>query len=174
MNFETVVQDVKDRLDTVGTQAQDVAKRGVETLKTTGEIVVTSVQGLVKTNASYAKTLADAGKASFEKASKDGLVAVVKHPAEYLPAGRETLVGAFNDTVEQLGKTSEQLVKTLKAGVEDITVVINGKSSPAKRAAKTVKSTAKRAQTTAKAAKKKATTAARKTTAKAQEAVAGA
>lgn len=174
MNFETVVQDVKGRLDTVGSQAQDAAKHGVETFKASSDLVINSVQGLVKTHTGVAKELAENGKASFDKAVKDGLVAVAKNPADYVPAGRDKLVGAFNETVSTVSATGEKLAKVIKTGVNDITVVIKGEQGTvkpaAKRATKTVKTAAKRTSAKATAAKKSATGAARKATTKAKAA----
>lgn len=174
MNFETVVQDVKGRLDIVGTQAQDAAKHGVETFKAGSDVVVTSVQGLFKTHSGVAKELAENGKASFDKAVKDGLVAVAKQPADYLPEGKDKLVGAFNDTVTTVSATGEKLAKVIKTGVNDITVVFKGEQGTvkpaAKRATRTTKTAAKRTSAKASAARKSATGATRKATSKAKAA----
>lgn len=153
MNFETVVSDVKGRFEVVGNQAQGVAKLGVDTLKAGTDVVVTGVQGLVKTNGAVAKDLLENGKISFEKAKTDGFVAVASNPVEYVPAGRDQVVSAFSDSVSQVAKTGEELVKILKGGVNKITVSLNGK--PATKKAPAKKAPAKR--TAAKKATKKTT-----------------
>ena len=142
MNIEKAVNEVKGRLETVGGQAQDVAKVSFKTLKAANDIVVTGVQGLVETHSEAAMDLFNAGKQSFEKAVADGLLAVVKAPIEYLPEGRETIVDAFNDTITVVTKTGEKLVKVVKHGYSDVVATFNGK--PARKARKTVRKTARK------------------------------
>jgi hypothetical protein len=137
MKFEKAVKEVQDRLETVGERSQDVAKVSLKTLKAANEIVIEGVQDIVTAQAAAAKDLFTAGKQSLEKAVADGLVAVVKAPVEYLPDGRDTIVGAFNETVETITKTGTKLVKIAKAGYEDVTLKIQGK--PLKRATRATK-----------------------------------
>ena len=135
--FETVTEEVQDRLETVGTRSQKVANVSFKTLKAANEIVIEGVQDIVTAQTAAAKDLYATTKESFEKAVAAGLVAVAKKPVEYLPDGRETIVGAFNETVETLTKTGEKLVKVAKAGYEDVTLTIQGK--PLKKATKATK-----------------------------------
>lgn len=128
MTFEKAVKEVQDRLETVGERSQDVAKVSLKTLKAANEIVIEGVQDIVTAQTAAAKDLYTAGKQSFDKAVAAGLVAVVKAPVEYLPEGRETIVGAFNETVDTLTKTGEKLVKVAKTGYEHVTLTIKGKS----------------------------------------------
>jgi hypothetical protein len=137
MNFEKAVKEVQGTLETVGERSQDVAKVSLKTLKAANEIVVEGVQDIVALQTAAAKDLYTAGKQSFDKAVAAGLVAVVKAPVEYLPEGRETIVGAFNDTVETVTKTGEKLVKVAKTGYQGITASIQGK--PVRKAAKKVR-----------------------------------
>lgn len=149
MNFEKAVNEVKGRLETVGEQAQDVAKVSFKTIKAANDVVISGVQGLVETHAEAAKDLYTAGKQSFDKAVSAGLLAVVKAPIEYLPEGRETIVDAFNDTVTVVTKTGEKLVKVVKHGYEGVVATINGK--PVRTARKTVRKTARKAAATVQA-----------------------
>ena len=137
MTFEKAVKEVQDRLETVGERSQDVAKVSLKTLKAANEIVIEGVQDIVTAQTAAAKDLYAAGKQSFDKAVAAGLVAVVKAPVEYLPEGRDTIVGAFNETVDTLTKTGEKLVKVAKSGYEDVTKTIQGK--PLKKAARAAK-----------------------------------
>ena len=143
MNIEKAVKEVQDRLETVGEQAQDLAKVSVNTLKASGEIVVEGVQDLVTLQTAAAKDLYTTGKQSFDKAVAAGLVAVVKAPVEYLPDGRQTIVGAFNETVETVTKTGEKLAKVAKSGYEGIAASIQGKQirKPVRKAARKVAAT---------------------------------
>jgi len=144
MNIEKAVKEVQDRLELVGERSQDVAKVSLKTLKAANEIVVEGVQGVVAVQTAAAKDLYTAGKQSFDKAVAAGLVAVVKAPVEYLPEGRETIVGAFNETVETVTKTGEKLAKVAKSGYEGIAASIQGKqirkpaAKKARKAAATV------------------------------------
>ena len=144
MNIEKAVKEVQGRLETVGEQAQDLAKVSLNTLKAANEIVVEGVQGLVTVQTAAAKDLYTAGKQSLDKAVAAGLVAVVKTPVEYLPDGRETIVGAFNESIETVTKTGEKLVKVVKTGYEQAAATITGK--PVRKATRaTRKSTRKTA-----------------------------
>jgi len=127
MNIEKAVNEVKDRLETVGEQAQDLAKVSLNTLKAANEIVVEGVQDLVTLQTAAAKDLYTVSKQSIDKAVAAGLVAVVKAPIEYLPDGRETIVGAFNESVETFAKTGEKLVKVVKTGYKQAAATITGK-----------------------------------------------
>ncbi len=143
MNIEKAVKEVQDRLETVGERSQDVAKVSLKTLKAANEIVVGGVQDIVAVQTAAAKDLYTAGKQSFDKAVAAGLVAVVKAPVEYLPDGRQTIVGAFNETVETVTKTGEKLVKVAKSGYDGIAASIQGKPlrKPAKKAVRKVAAT---------------------------------
>ena len=142
--FETVTKDAQDLAETIGERSQGVAKVSLKHIKAANEIVVEGVQDIVTAQTAAAKDLFNAGKHSFDKAVSAGLVAVAKAPVEYLPEGRDTLVGAFNETVDTLTKTGEKLVKVAKAGYQDVTLTIQGKPlkakahRAAKRATKTV------------------------------------
>ena len=99
MNFQTVVSDVKTRVDALAAQGQELAKSLPETFKQANEVLVSGVQTLVKTETTTAKDLLETVKAGIEKAKTDGLKAVVADPISYLPE-RQKFMTAFNDTVE--------------------------------------------------------------------------
>lgn len=144
MNFEKAVKEVQGTLETVGERSQGVAKVSLKTLKAANQIVVTGVQDIVAVQTAAAKDLYTASKHSFDKAVAAGLVAVVKAPVEYIPESRETIVGAFNDTVDTVTKTGEKLVKVAKSGYEGIAASIQGKQprKAAKRAVRKAAATA--------------------------------
>jgi hypothetical protein len=127
MKFEKAVKEVQDRLETVGERSQGVAKVSLKALKAANEIVIEGVQDIVTAQTAAAKDLYVAGKESIDKAIADGLVAVVKSPVEYIPDGRDTIVGAFNETVETVTKTGTKLVKVVKNGYEGVAAEISGK-----------------------------------------------
>lgn len=145
MTFEKAVKEVQGRLETVGERSQDVAKVSLKTLKAANEIVISGVQDIVTAQAAAAKDLYAAGKQSFDKAVAAGLVAVVKRPVAYIPEGKDTIVGAFNETVETVAKTGEKLVKVVKTGYEGVAASIQGKRTrraTAKKAVRKVAATA--------------------------------
>jgi hypothetical protein len=149
MSFESVVSEVKGRLETVGTHAQDVAQISLDTFKQANKIVVNSAQGLFKTHSDTIKVVFDATKTSFEKALNDGLKAVAQNPVSYIPDSREPIVAAFNETVGTFTKTGEKLAKVIKSGYENVAATLNGETiKPARAAKKTVRkatSTARKA-----------------------------
>jgi|SRR5688572_8207740 len=141
MNIEKAVKEVQGRIELVGERSQDVAKVSLKTLKAANEIVVEGVQGVVAVQTAAAKDLYTAGKQSFDKAVAAGLVAVAKSPVEFLPEGRETIVGAFNETIDTVTKTGEKLAKVAKSGYQGIAASIQGKQirkPAAKKARKAV------------------------------------
>lgn len=140
--LETVTKEVQGTLETVGERSQNVAKVSVKTLKAANEIVISGVQDIVTAQAAAAKDLYAAGKTSFEKATAAGLVAVVKSPIEYLPEGKDTIVGAFNETVDTLAKTGTKLVKVAKSGYEGVAASIQGKRTAKATAKKSVRKVA--------------------------------
>ena len=145
MNIEKAVKEVQDRLETVGARSQDVAKVSVKTLKAANDIVIAGVQDIVTVQTAAAKDLYAASKQSFDKAVAAGLVAVVKAPVEYIPEGRDTIVGAFNDTVDTVAKTGTKLAKVAKSGYEGIAASIQGKrtrKAATKKAVRKVAATA--------------------------------
>ena len=153
MTYEKAVKEVQDTLETVAERGQGVAKISFKAIKAANEVVIEGVQDLVSTQAAAAKDLYTAGKQSLDKAVSAGLVAVVKSPIEYLPDGRDTIVDAFQETIETVTKTGEKLVKVAKNGYEGIAAQIQGKplrTQAGKRAkAKTRKVSADITQTVA-------------------------
>lgn len=158
MNVETLVSDVKARTDVVVTRGQEVLEAGFETLKAANAIVVDGVQVLVQTQVAAGKELIELAQASLEKAKTDGVKAVAANPIAYLPEGKDTVVGAYNDSVATVSKTSDQLAKTFKGGYKTISAKLAGKpvakkvSKATKAAKKTVRKTASKARKTAAAA----------------------
>ncbi len=136
MNVETLVNDVKTRSDVVISRGQDALEAGFETLKTANAIVVDGVQTLVQTQVAAGKELISLAQASFEKARVDGIKAVAANPIAYLPEGKDTLVGAYTDSVATVTKTGDQLAKTFTGGYKTISAKLNGKRATAKKATK--------------------------------------
>ncbi|HUR41676.1 MAG TPA: hypothetical protein VM240_10980 [Verrucomicrobiae bacterium] len=139
MTFEKAVKEVQGTLETVGERSQDVAKVSLKTLKAANQIIVAGVQDIVTAQTAAAKDLYVASKTSLEKAVADGLVAVVKSPVAYIPEGKDTIIGAFNETVDTLSKTTTKLVKVAKSGYEGVSASIQGKRTARATAKKSVR-----------------------------------
>jgi hypothetical protein len=155
MNVDTIVSDVKGRVEPIVTKGQEVLTVSFDTLKQANGIVVDGVQSLVKTQVEAGKDLFGAVQTSFEKAKTDGIKAVATSPVEYLPEGREVVVAAYNDSVAIVTKSSEELVKVVKQGYENVSAKLSGKttvSAEVSAAKKTVKKTVKKAGAAAKKA----------------------
>jgi hypothetical protein len=150
MSFQTVVDDVKGRVETLTTQGQKVAQISLDTLKQTGEIVVDKFQALVKTESAAAKELYSVTKLSFDKAIADGFKAFTAAPISYLPP-KEKFVTVYTDTVTLVSATGDELYKTLKTGFTSIQAEILGET-PVKK----VKTAAKKATSAVKKAAAKA------------------
>lgn len=148
MTFDKAVKEVQETLETVGERSQDVAKVSLKTLKAANEIVISGVQDIVTAQTAAAKDLYTASKQSFDKAVADGLVAVVKSPIDYVPEGKDTIVGAFNETVDTVAKTGEKLAKVVKTGYADVAATIQGKAKKV-RARKAVRKATAAAQAAA-------------------------
>lgn len=146
MNVETIVNDVKGRVEPILEQGQDILAQGqevvlagFETLKSANAIVVESVQMLVKTQVEAGKDLITEAQSSFEKAKTDGFKAVAADPIAYLPESKERLLSAYNDSIAVVSKTGDELAKTFKQGYQTISAKITGEP-----VVKKVRSTAKK------------------------------
>ncbi len=151
MSLQTVVDDVKGRVETLTTQGQKVAQISFDTLKQTGEIAADKFQALVKTQSEAAKEIYTEAKAGFDKAVADGFKAVAAAPVSYLPA-KDKFVTVYNETVTLVSTTSDELYKALKAGFDSIQAEIKGEAPVVKK----VKTAAKKATGAAKKAAAKA------------------
>lgn len=154
MNFQSVVEDVKGRVETISGHGQKVAEISIDSLKQVGDVVVGGYKSLVTENTTAAKEIYSAAVSSFEKAKTDGLKAIAADPISYLPA-TDTLVAPFNQTVTVVSRTGEELYKVVKTGVETIQAQLTGKS-PVAKVTKAAKSTTKKAAATVKKAVKAA------------------
>ena len=152
MNVESIVSDVKGKVEPIVAKGQEAVQVGFETLKTANGIVVEGVQTLVKTNVEAGKDLFAAAQTSFEKAKADGIKTVAANPVAYLPEGKDRVISAYNDTVTLVSKTSDELVKTLKQGFDGINAAITGEAVVVTKAKTTAKKVAAKAKKTVKAA----------------------
>ena len=149
MTVQTVVTDVKGRIEKLAVQGQEVATISFDTLKSANGIVVETVQTLVKTNGDSAVALFDEAKLSFGKATKDGIQAVIANPIAYLPS-TSPAVSAFNDSVKTLIETRGELVKTFEGGYSNIKATITGTPAVVASAKKVVKAAVKKTEVAAK------------------------
>ncbi len=157
MNVQNLVTDLSSKVEKFATTGQEAAVIGFDTLKSANDIVVETVQVLVKTNADAGVALFGEAKTSFEKATTDGFKAVISNPIAYIPATTPA-VDAFNTTVKTLSETGAELAKTFEGGYTSIVAKFNGETvivAKAKKAAapavKAVKVAAKKVKAAAKA-----------------------
>lgn len=150
MNLQSVVEDVKGRVESISGQGQKVAEISIDSLKAAGDVVVGGYKALVSENTTAAKEIYSAAVSSFEKAKSDGLKAVAADPISYLPA-TGTLTAPFSQTVTVVSRTGEELYKVVKTGVETIQAQLTGKS-PVAKVAKAAKATTKKTAATVKKA----------------------
>lgn len=110
-------------------------KTCIEVQKKAVGVVSSSTQSLVATEASAAKDVFAAARASFDKARADGARQVARKPQAYLPEGRERLISAYKDTIALLIKTGQELSQVVGNGYKSVLDSFNGKKG-AKSAAK--------------------------------------
>lgn len=114
-------------------------KTCIEVQKKAVGVVSSSTQSLVATEASAAKDVFAAARASFDKARADGARQVARKPQAYLPEGRERLISAYKDTIALLIKTGQELSQVVGNGYKSVYTSVldsfNGKKG-AKSAAK--------------------------------------
>jgi len=147
MNFESLVADVRQKMQPYLYKGQEVAVVSMETAKAANVIVVDSVQTLFKSNVAVGKDLVSKAQESFEKARLDGLKAVMSAPMSYVPDSRDTVVGAYADSVMVLSKTGDKLAKVAIKGYEGV----SKKLSTAPKKASNKRSATKSAAPTKKA-----------------------
>lgn len=155
MNLQSVVEDVKGRVETISTTGQKVAEISIDSLKQAGDIVVETFQTLVTDNTTAAKEIYSAALTSFEKAKTAGLKAVAADPISYLPT-TELVVTPFTNSVTVVSKSGDELYQVVKTGFSTIQAQLTGKPVTVQKAVKTVKTTAKKAGATVKKAAAKA------------------
>ena len=155
MNVESIVNDVKGRVEPIVARGQDVVFSGFEVLKSANGIVVDGFTGVYKANYEAGKTLFGAAQTSFEKVKTDGIKAVASNPVAYLPEGKDTVVSAFNTSVDVFVKTGDDLVETMKQGVETLSAKMKGEPVIVAKAKKTATSARKSAKSTASKVEKK-------------------
>jgi hypothetical protein len=151
MSLQTVVDDVKGRVETLSTQGQKVAQISLDTLKQANGIVVDKFQALVKTETQAAKDLYTAAKLGLDKARADGIKAVAAAPISYLPP-KDQFVTVYNNTVTLISTTGDELYQALKSGFVSIQGEFKGESEPVKK----VKASTKKAAGAVKKAAAKA------------------
>lgn len=120
MDVQTIVNDVKGRVEPLMSKGQAVVNVSAETLKKANGVLVSGVQSLLKTQVAAGKDLLAAAQSSFEKARKDGLKAVAASPIKYLPDGNERVLSAYNDTVTLMSKTGGELAKVVRQGFDSV------------------------------------------------------
>lgn len=153
MTVQTIVNDVKGRVEPLVAKGQEVVTLSVDALLKANDVVVDGVQTVVKTQIEAGKDLLATFQSSFEKAKTAGFKAVAAAPIDYLPDGRERVVSAYNDTVTVVTKTSGEVVKIVKKGYQTVSAKLSG-APVAKPSAK--KAAAKKAPTRKRATKKAA------------------
>jgi hypothetical protein len=147
MSLQTVVDDVKGRVESLTAQGQKLAQISLDTLKQVNGIVVDKFQALVDTQTGAAKDLYASAKTGIEKARADGFKAVASAPISYLPP-KDKIVTVFNDTVTLITGTGEELYKTVKTGFGTAKTELTAKpvtkkvKAAAKKTAKTVRKAA--------------------------------
>lgn len=136
MAIQDVVNQVKDRLQTAGEQAQAVAKAAFEANKKAFEVVSSGVEALAKAQSQAAKDLFAEAKESFNKAKTAGVKAVAEKPVDFLPS-KQRAIDALNEGKTLVLKTKDELVAVVKQGAEDI----KGTVKPAPKKTATAKKT---------------------------------
>jgi len=152
MTVQTIVNDVKGRVEPLVAKGQEVVTLSVDTLLKANDVVVDGVQSLVKTQVEAGKDLLFVAQTFYGKAKSAGLKKVAASPGTYIPDPSERVVSAFNDSVAVVSKTSGEVVKIVKKGYESVSAKLSGapahKKAPAKKAARKApakKRTAKKA-----------------------------
>lgn len=163
MKIQTIVSDMRSRVETAGKQYQGVLKAYVSAQREALTVVTRNGQTLANTEIGAAKNVFAAARASFDKARKDGVRKVASNPQAYVPNGRDQIVSAYKDAINLLLKAGNELTGVVSNGYKSVLGQLssNGAPAPAQkaRAAKTTKTTEKSKET-------KTTTAKRKTAAK--------
>jgi hypothetical protein len=154
MNLQSVVDEVKGHVENFSAHGQKVAEISLDSLKQAGDVVVETVQTLVKDSTALASDLYSSALTSFEKAKSDGIKAVVADPIAYLPP-KEPIFKTFNHTVTIVTKSGDELFKVAKTGFSSIQAELSGKPATVDKVTRSVKSAAKKATASAKKAASK-------------------
>lgn len=148
MNLQTVVDDVKCRVEGFTNQSQKVAQVSMSTLKQANEVVTGNVRSMLKGNTNVAWDLFTSTRSGFEKARADGVKAVVTDPVSYLPA-HDKVLSAFKDNRKIVAKTGDDLMKLVKEGFSALNGEIEDVAPAVKKSVSKARSTARKTATKA-------------------------
>jgi hypothetical protein len=143
MSLQTVVADMKGRVETLTAQGQKAAQISLDTLKQANIVVLGGFQTLVKDQTTVAKDIYASAKSALEKAKADGFKAVASKPVDYLPP-KDKLLDAFASTRTLAVKTGDELYKTVKTGFGAVQSEFSGEVAKVQKKAKTATRSATR------------------------------
>lgn len=153
MNVQTMVKDMKGRVEPYVAKGQEVVTMSADTLKKANGVLLSGVQSLVKAQVEAGKDFFASTQKSFEKAKSDGIKAVAASPIKYLPE-REPVLAAYSDTLSVVTKTSGELAKLVKQGFEQVSNKLTAGSTPNKASSMHAKPRGRKAARKSSAAKK--------------------
>jgi hypothetical protein len=174
MKIQSVVSDVRQRLETAARPYQGAFKAYVDAQRKALTVVTRSSQSLANTEIGAAKNIFASARASFDRARNDGLLQLASKPRSYLPRSRPQLIEAYKVTIDLLMKTGNELNDVVSNGYRSVRGELAGQPAlenstneatesdgPARKTAARRKTAT--ASTAAKATVKKSTTARKKT-----------
>lgn len=151
MNLQTVVEDVKGRVEVLSDRGYKAVAVSKDSLKQAGDLVAESFQTLVSANTTAAKDFCFAARDGFLKAKSDGLRAVAADPVSYLPEATK-LVKPFNKSVTVVSKTGDSLYKLAKTSISHIQAELSGKPATAEKVVRKARTATRKARTAVKKA----------------------
>lgn len=160
MAIQELFNDVGTRVESARKHSREAFAAYVDTQKKALDVLSGNARTLAKTEIGAAKEVYAAAKASFDKARVDGIRQVADQPRAYLPAGRQTLVSTYRETLDLLAKTGDELSTVVGKGYRNVRDKLTGRKPAARKtAAKRKTATGTRKGATRKAAARKTGTA---------------
>lgn len=120
MKIQSVVHDVRQRIETAGRHYQGAFKAYVDAQRKALTVVSRNGQSLANTEIGAAKNIYASARASFERARADGVRQLASQPTSYLPSSRPQLIEAYKTTMDLLVKTGNELNDVVWSGYRNV------------------------------------------------------
>jgi len=127
--------DVRERVEAVGQQAQDVIQTHFNTTRQIYDVFFSNAQKLAQVEYEAAQGLFDATASRLTEARSGGAEQFAFAPAELLPLGREHWFSAYEDARQQLVKTRDELIEIMRQHYRSVWRAMSGETGSAGKAA---------------------------------------
>lgn len=126
MAIQGLGDNVKDRVEAVGQQTQDVMQAYFNTTRQFYNVVFDNAQTLAQAEYRAAKGWADATASHMNEVRSGGVEQIAFVPVKLWPLSREHLFGAYEVASEHFVKTRDELLDVIRQGYRSVWTTLSG------------------------------------------------